>query len=100
MIGGYTEVERIEGIEDLRLYRFEKSDDTVYIAWYGYQELYLPEDETPLKTFSIDVGGKTVSVERMRTSLGSDRESLETDDGVIELELTPDPIYIIVNGGS
>jgi hypothetical protein len=97
MIGGYTGVERIEGSEDLRLYRFERPDDTVYIAWYGYQKLYLPEDETPSRVFQFDLGGKTVSIERMRISPGSERESIQTDNGIIEIELTPEPTYIIVD---
>jgi hypothetical protein len=100
MIGGYTKVERIEGSEDLRLYRFERPDDTVYVAWHGYQELYLPEDETPSRVYRIEVGGENVSIERTRTSPGSERESLQTEDGIIELELTPDPTYIIVDDGS
>ena len=96
MIRGYTDITRIEGGGDLRLYRVEKSDEVLYIAWYGYQRLYLPEDPLPSLVFHMDVAGEEVIVERMATSPTVERTSMETDGGILGIELTPEPSYIIL----
>ena len=95
MIGGYTSVERF-GNGDLRLYRFEKPGETVIVAWHGYQKLYLPGDGLPSQVYQLDVVGGQVTLETLRTSPDVDRRTVESVDGKLELELTPEPIYIVV----
>jgi hypothetical protein len=93
-IKGYASITRVETFEDLRLYKIEKNEAIFFVAWYGYRELYLPDDPTPKKTFQINVGEDSIIIEEMRTSSDVTRKSVTTADGILDLELTPEPIYI------
>ncbi len=94
-IRGYTGIARMETSEDLRLYKVEKPGKTFFIAWYGYDKLYLPNDPTPAKSFQMDVGKGSVVIEEMRTSSHVATRRVATDSGTLELELTPTPVYIL-----
>jgi hypothetical protein len=93
-LDGYTSITRVPGSEDLRLYKVEKPGGSFFIAWYGYQDLYLPEDSMPRKSYRIDVGAGTVVVEEMKVSTPVVSDSVATEDGMLEIELTPEPVYI------
>jgi len=93
-IRGYDSIVRVDTEGDVRMYRILKEGKEFFIVWYGYQKLYLPEDEMPTKNIQIDVGASTVTIEEMKTSPNVVRRPVETDKGILSLMITPEPIYI------
>ncbi len=94
---GYEAITRLDGDDGLRLYRVDKPNESLYVAWYGYQGLYLPGDPTPKGVYQIDLGVDSVVIEKMCTSSSIERIPRETNAGVLELELTPEPTYILLD---
>ncbi len=93
-INGYTSITRIHTNGDLRLYRVERAGTKFLIAWYAYQRLYLPDDLVPSKIFPISVASDSVVVEELKLSEEVSRTRFVAVDGVLELQLTPEPVYI------
>lgn len=96
-IRGYNSIARMATENDLRLYQLKKDGKTFYIAWYGYQNLYLPDDPLPQKDFQIKIGGDEITVEQMKTSDKIFKETVKTKNGILNLKLTPEPIYLFPN---
>jgi hypothetical protein len=93
-IRGYKSIVRVETDEDIRLYKVTKQGKEFFIVWYGYQKLYLPEDDIPSKNVQIDVGASEVTIEKMKTSPDVIRNSAESSNGILSLTITPEPVYI------
>ena len=95
-IRGYTSIVRIsvDNDDSIRLYMVTKQGTEFFIAWYGYRELYLPDDEMPAKTVQINVGTSKVTVERMKTSTEFITNSEEANNGILSITITPEPVYI------
>ncbi len=93
---GYDSIVRVNvnGDDEIRLYRVTKQGDEFFIAWYGYQKLYLPDDKVPAKSVQIEVGVSQVTVESMTNSTNLIKTSQATANGVLSITLTPEPIYI------
>ncbi len=95
-IRGYESIVRVKTDEDIRLYRVTKQGKEFFIVWYGYQKLYLPENELPSKNVEIEVGASKVTIERMKTFSDIIRSSADSVNGVLSLTITPEPLYILI----
>lgn len=95
-IGGYDSITRVKTEDDLRLYKVEKEKKIFYIAWYGYRELYLPDEPLPVKNFNIDLGKDAIILEEMKISPEMVRKNLTTNSGKLNIDLTPEPVYIFL----
>ena len=93
-IRSYESIARVKTDEDIRLYKVTKQGKEFYILWYGYQKLFLPEDEIPSKSVQVDVGASFVTIEKMKTSPDVIRTSAESSNGILSLTITPEPVYI------
>jgi hypothetical protein len=87
---------RVKTEKDLRLYKLTLPDGILYVAWYGYEGLYLAEDPIPMETFSLDLGVGSLLIEEMMISPAAGPRKVNTEDGVLELPLTPEPVYLYV----
>ena len=95
-IRGYESIVRVKTDEDIRLYRVTKQGEEFFIVWYGYEKLYLPEDQLPIKNVEIDVGASKVTIEKMKTSPDILRNSVDIVNGILSLTITPEPLYIFI----
>ncbi|HEX9862660.1 MAG TPA: hypothetical protein VGB11_05180 [Candidatus Bathyarchaeia archaeon] len=95
-IRGYESIVRVKTDEDIRLYRVTKQGEEFFIVWYGYEKLYLPEDQLPIKNVEIDVGASKVTIEKMKTSPDILRNSVDIGNGILSLTITPEPLYIFI----
>ena len=93
-IRSYESIARVKTDEDIRLYKVTKQGKEFFILWYGYQKLFLPEDEIPSKSVQVDVGASFVTIEKMKTSPDVIRTSAESSNGILSLTITPEPVYI------
>lgn len=95
-ISGYDSITRVKAEDNLRLYKGEKEGKTFFIAWYGYRELYLPDDSLPRKNFNIDLGKDVATLEEMKITPEIVRKNLTTNNGKLNIDLTPEPVYIFL----
>ncbi len=95
-IRGYDSIVRVSvgNDDEIRLYKVAKQGSEFYIAWYGYQKLYLPEDGIPTKNTQINIGTSQVTVESMANTTDVIRTAMATSNGLLSITLTPEPIYI------
>lgn len=97
-LNGYDSVERIiQNDENIRLYKFLKDDKPFWITWFDPVKVILPGEETPQTKLVLETGKKSVRVEELITVFGKtkgDRRTLETKNGVLELAITPTPVFI------
>lgn len=98
-INGYTSLERIP-VSDarVRLYKFVINNDPLWIGWFEPGEVILPDDSVPQVKFSLETGISSVIVESMINRYGQtspEQQLIQTKDGILEVELTPTPIFIL-----
>ena len=83
--------------DGLRVYELNHAGERSWIAWFDSGKVILPGDEVPEMTVELQTGGTSVIVEPTITRFGQeepDRFTLETVDGVINLTLTPSPVFL------
>jgi hypothetical protein len=95
---GYTSIGRV-GLQDegIRLYRVEKGGEGFWIAWYEPGTVVLPGEAVPRAKLALQVNCSSVIVEPMISRQGEATPGSSgswADAGLVELDLTPTPIYI------
>lgn len=95
-IKGYTSVTRETAEPNVRLYRFEKPNATVWIAWVE-PGLLLPGDPVPSKMLSLK-STQAVAFEWLIVKQGQkipDREQREPKNGVVTIPVSVAPVFMI-----
>ena len=95
---GYTAVERVRVADkSVRLYRFTRGHETVWVAWLETTKLLLPGDPIPSTTLSLQTRAAGLIVEKMIDRDGQkqpERETIAVKNGVAPIKLTPTPVFV------
>lgn len=98
-LSGYRSLTRVRVPDErARIYRIERQQGTVWVAWRDPKAVLLPEDGTPATDVEIDVGGSQATIEPVITSVGQTTQSRSTQaltGGRLRARLTHTPIYIV-----
>lgn len=97
-IRGYTSVRRLDASdEQIRLYRFDKPDGPVFVAWLQPGRVVLPGEPVPTATLALEIDAPGVTVEEMidRSDQPRPRRSSQpVQRGRAEIEVSPRPGYL------
>lgn len=102
LMGHLSGIERVERIHladpHARVYRLQRADRSIWVAWFDPGRALLPEDGQPSITVEIPAGVGSVVVEPVITGLGQTtphRRSQTGQKGMIPLTLTHTPVYVL-----
>jgi len=95
----YTDLKRIKTADKtIRLYRWTQATAPVWIVWLEPESLFLPDDPTPTAKLRITTGPGNFVIESMIDRQGQtkgERKNASAKDGVLEVTLTPRPIFVV-----
>jgi len=99
-IKNYAAVERVKNSNaKVRLYRFTRGDQEVFVAWHDTPKLYLPGAKLPSVKYKFEIAGTELIVEKMIDKAGKSKPETTTlpiRDGAAEVTVTVRPVFITV----
>ncbi|MCD1294499.1 hypothetical protein CUJ83_05730 [Methanocella sp. CWC-04] len=101
-IGDYTSVERVPTSDDsIRLYKYNKDNRTVWVAWYEPGKLLLPGDEVAPQQLQVVTNATSIVVERSIVRKGQvwpDMDIVKPENGIAVIDIDTEPAYIRADG--
>lgn len=97
-LSGYSAITRVDlPDEQARVYRIDRPDGPVWVAWRNPNGVLLPADGTPSLDVTLSIPGSTAEVEPVITVVGQDepkRTSVPVSAGMLQVTLTHTPVFI------